>query len=136
MGGTGQCLCGAARFEFEGEPLWAGFCHCESCRRNCAAPVAAFFGVATGNWRWLSAPPATYRSFADVTRHFCARCGTPMAYEAERFPGEIHFYGTALKDPAAFKPRFHVHWNEHLDWLHLADDLPKYPTTSLAGPPL
>jgi len=133
MSGSGRYLCGAAKFKFEGKPLWSGFCHCESCRRNCAAPVAAFFGVANENYRWLGTHPTTYKSFADVTRHFCAKCGTPMAYEAERFPGKIHFYATTLDQPADFKPNFHVHYKERVEWLHITDDLPKYQTTSLDG---
>lgn len=56
-----------------------------------------------------------------------------MAYEAERFPGEIHFYATTLDDPADFKPDFHVHYRERVEWLHITDDLPKYATTSLDG---
>jgi len=49
-----------------------------------------------------------------------------MAYDADRFPDEIHFYAASLDDPENFAPEFHVHCGEQLDWLKLADDLPKY----------
>ncbi|HVO26987.1 MAG TPA: hypothetical protein VMW56_25535, partial [Candidatus Margulisiibacteriota bacterium] len=33
---TGGCLCGALRYEAEGEPLIAGYCYCVDCRRTWA----------------------------------------------------------------------------------------------------
>ncbi|WP_102222836.1 GFA family protein [Acidimangrovimonas sediminis] len=121
----GHCLCGAVRFEFDGTPLWQAHCHCESCRRNCSAPVTSYFGVADGRWRWTGTAPAVYVSTPGVQRMFCATCGTPMAYRAEQWPGEIHFYAASLDDPLAFTPEEHVHWDEHLPWLPISDDLPR-----------
>jgi hypothetical protein len=43
---------------------------------------------------------------------FCDRCGTPMAFEHDRYPSEIHFYAASLDDSETFVPRFHVHWAE------------------------
>ncbi|MFD0978326.1 GFA family protein [Tropicimonas aquimaris] len=77
MADRGHCLCGAIRREITGPRLWSGYCRCESCRRNCAAPVTAYFGVRNGDWRWSGQVPATYASAPGVTRHFC---GTPVAY--------------------------------------------------------
>lgn len=78
--------------------------------------------------------PAIYASSTGVKRHFCATCGTPMAYESRRWPDEIHFYATSLDDPAAFQPTEHVNWNERLPWLHLADGLPVRRTPRQLGP--
>ena len=61
-----------------------------------------------------------------MRRLFCANCGTPMAYEADRFPGEIHFYAASLEDSRDFAPQHHVHWAERVPWIALADDLPKH----------
>ena len=58
---TGHCLCGAVAYEFDGPENWTGYCHCESCRRNCSAPVTAFFAIPDGSWRWTGAAPAIYR---------------------------------------------------------------------------
>jgi hypothetical protein len=62
-----------------------------------------------------------------VKRHFCDACGTPMAFEADHYKGEIHLYAAGLENPDNFQPKFHVHYDGKLDWLHIADDLPKYP---------
>lgn len=49
-----------------------------------------------------------------------------MAFQADHYEGEIHLYAASLNDPKSFEPKFHVHMQEHLSWLKLEDDLPKY----------
>lgn len=121
----GHCLCGAIRYVCDAAPLWQAHCHCESCRRATASPFTSYFGVADGAWRWTGAPPATYASSPGVWREFCARCGTPMAYHADRYPGERHFFAATLDDPQSFAPTEHVFSAEALAWVHLADGLPR-----------
>lgn len=129
----GRCLCGATRFAYEEPVKWTGYCHCDSCRRTCAAPVTAFFSVADGQWRWAGAAPATYQSSDHATRYFCGTCGTPMAYTSRRYPAEIHFYAAGLDDPSAYRPGQHFHHGERLAWLALHDDLPKHSSTASEG---
>lgn len=124
---TGHCLCGAVSWEYSGAPTWACFCHCNDCRRNCGSPVTAFIGVKLSGFKWTGETPKFYASSAGVKRHFCGTCGTPMAFEGAHYAGEIHVYAAGLSDPAQFKPEFHVYYAEKLPWLHLHDDLPKYP---------
>lgn len=124
---AGGCLCGAVRWACTAPPLWQRFCHCSSCRRNCAAPVAAFLGLPRAAFRWTGAAPQTYASSPGVSRGFCGRCGTPVCYQTAGLPGEIHVYAAALDDPLAYRPEGHDFWSEHLPWLALADDLPRTP---------
>ena len=121
----GHCLCGAVRFTISGPLKWTGYCHCESCRRNCSAPVTAFLGVADGDWAWTGAAPATYSHSDHATRSFCARCGTPMAYATTKLPAETHFYAAALENPEDYRPAQHFFISEALSWLHIEDDLPR-----------
>lgn len=124
---TGHCHCGAVSWAYDtGTETWACHCHCADCRRNCAAPVTSFIGVPVAAFRWTGATPKTYASSPGVTRHFCDTCGTPMAFQADRYAGEIHLYAATLTAPEQFKPQFHVHYDSRLPWLHLADDLPKH----------
>ncbi len=46
-----------------------------------------------------------------------------MAYRSDRFPGECHFFAASLNDPTHYSPRAHVHSDETLPWVHLADGL-------------
>ncbi len=122
----GRCHCGATRWQFDGAPTWACYCHCDDCRRNCAAPVVAWLGVPVARFGWTGDAPRVRHSAPGVQRHFCGTCGTPMAFEAVHYPGDMHLYAAALEDPAAFAPEFHVFWKDRLPWLRLEDDLPKY----------
>lgn len=127
MATGGRCLCGAVRYEYEGAPRWSAYCHCESCRRTCSAPVTAFFGVGRDVFRWTGEAPAVYGSSPGVRRHFCARCGTPMAYDADWDAQAIHLYAASLDEPGDFRPALHVHHAERLPWFEVADDLPRRP---------
>lgn len=122
----GHCLCGDVSFEYEGPENWRGHCHCESCRRNTASPFTSFLGVAKAAYRYTGKPPAVYESSPGVRRLFCTNCGSPVAYESDRWPEEIHFYAAGLEKPEAYVPDFHVHWAEKMPWIELDDDLPKY----------
>jgi hypothetical protein len=122
---TGRCLCGAVRFEYSGPENWMGHCHCESCRRNTASPFTSFLGVPNGSWRWSGEAPTTYHSSELVTRSFCPKCGTPMAYQTEQRPDEIHFYAASLDDQSGYRPTRHFHADEMVDWIELADHLPR-----------
>lgn len=126
----GRCLCGSVTYEYSGPENWRGHCHCESCRRNTSSPFTTFFGVPNEAYRFTGEKPSVYESSPGVRRLFCGRCGSPMAYDSDRFPDEIHFYAATLEDSSDFKPGFHVHCAEQVPWVELADDLPKYERSS------
>nr|WP_323780609.1 GFA family protein [Amylibacter sp.] len=123
---TGHCFCGRVTFAFTGPQTWACHCHCADCRRNCAAPVVSFLGTPLNGFEWTGQSPKQFNSSKGVTRHFCDTCGTPMAFQADHYAGEIHLYAATLTHPQDFTPAFHVHYNSRLTWLHLDDDLPKH----------
>lgn len=123
-GGEGRCLCGAVTYAFTGPPLWQAHCHCESCRRATSSPFTSFFGVAHAHFRWTGTPPVARESSPGVRRFFCAACGSPMAYQDRDRTDEIDLYAATLSDPRHYAPERHVHWNERLPWVRLADGLP------------
>jgi len=127
----GACLCGKTRWAFEGETTWACYCHCDDCRRNCAAPVVAWLGVPVQNFTWHGDKPQTLESSPGVLRHFCASCGSPLGFEAAHYPGGMHLYAASMERPEDFVPEFHVNYESKLPWLGMVDDLPKYQGTLL-----
>ena len=131
----GRCLCGAVTFAYDGAPLWRSYCHCESCRRQTSSPITAFVGVASDQARVAGDSLRVYASSPGVRRSFCGTCGSPIAFEADRYPGEIHFYTAALEHPeaAAAAPESHVHEAERIDWFEIGDALPRHPHSGQDG---
>ena len=120
----GRCLCKDVRFEIELPILACVNCHCESCRRQCSAPMTTYIGVPDGQWRWGSKAPKVFNSSAGVERTFCENCGTPLSFRSEKLSGVMHFYLAAMEDPEQFEPELHVAHEEKLCWLKINDDLP------------
>lgn len=123
---SGRCYCGRCSWEAHGNPNWVCHCHCESCRKNCAAAFTTFFGINNGCWRWAGAEPKEVNTSTGVSRYFCAKCGTPMGYYNSRWSHEVHFYVASMDAPFVLAPQFHVHWQEKVSWLSIDDDLPKF----------
>ncbi|MEE8271394.1 MAG: GFA family protein [Alphaproteobacteria bacterium] len=118
----GGCQCGAIRYRLTGRPLWTAFCHCQSCRRATGSAVAAYAGYAADRFAYVAGAPRRHGSSSGVTRGFCGACGSPLTYEGERWPGEIHIHIGTLDQPEAFPPEGHAFAAERLPWLHFADD--------------
>ena len=114
----GRCLCGAIRFTATGPAKWTSYCHCESCRRQTGAPVSAYAGFERGQVRF-EGERATYASSPGVRRTFCAACGTPLTYEGERWPSEVHLHVSGFERPEDFVPAGHACAEERLAWLHI-----------------
>jgi len=127
----GHCLCKSTRWEFDGRPSSSCYCHCDTCRRNCGAPVVAFLGVLSDNFSWTGSSPRTYASSPRVRRFFCDTCGSPMGFEADHYPGSIYLYAASLENPQDFQPSFHLNVDSRLSWLMLDDELAKHSGTLL-----
>lgn len=126
---SGHCLCGAVAFEYSGPPNWVVHCHCESCRRATSSPMTTWVSVPRRALRFTRGRPRDFRSSPQARRSFCADCGSPLTYEPDSAPEEVHLYAAALEDPNAVAPSRHVFVEEQLDWLEIDDDLPRYATT-------
>lgn len=123
----GGCLCGAIRFVARGTPRSVFHCHCFSCRRQTGAAVASFAAFQVSDtFRWTKSEPSAYASSPGVTRKFCARCGTPLSYQAEKYPDEIHLNISCFDQADDLVPVAHWHVEEKLPWFETADDLPRH----------
>ncbi len=130
---SGGCLCGAIRYLAEGAPLWVAHCHCASCRRATGTAIVTYAGYDRSKVSLTEGRPAGYASSPGVTRSFCGSCGTPIAYESDRWPNEIHLMLCTLDEPESLEPQGHVYVAEQIEWLKLADDLPRHAGTSSDG---
>lgn len=136
-GHGGSCLCGDIRFMAHGEPRAVFHCHCSSCRRQTGAVVASFavFPMSGDRFRWVKAAPSEFHSSPGVTRSFCPRCGTPLSYQAEKYPDEIHLNIGVFDRPQDFVPNAHYYTAEKIAWFETADEAPRHPRgTAVADP--
>ena len=122
----GRCSCASVAFAFEGEPKWTLNCHCADCRRATSAPMATWISVPLDAFRFTAGTPSYFASSAGVRRGFCGKCGSPLSYENERLPDEIHILAGALDNPREVKPAAHIFTVDQLPWFDAADELPRY----------
>ena len=118
----GHCLCKAVQYAVEGEPQWCAHCPCADCRRHTGSVVETFVGVQKNQFFLTSGDLGEIESSPGVYRSFCATCGTPMAYERDDLPGEIHLYLGTLEHPEEICPTLEVFCRERLPWLKLTVD--------------
>ena len=69
-----------------------------------------------------------------VTRSFCAVCGSPIAYIDQRLEGRVFFMLGAMDRPANYPPTLHAYAREQLPFVHMPDELPRHPKTSVPRP--
>jgi hypothetical protein len=129
----GHCFCRSVEFEYNGEPNWVVHCHCESCRRATSSPITTWISVPRTALRFAKGAPRYFVSSAGTRRGFCESCGSPLTYEHERIPDEVHLYAVSLADPARIMPSAHVYVAEQLPWFEVADHLPRYMGTRRGG---
>ncbi|MDH4442211.1 MAG: GFA family protein [Rhizobium sp.] len=122
---SGHCLCGGVHYRTRSLVRSAGHCHCESCRRAASSPVTTFFTVLREETELGGDSLRYYASSPGVRRGFCGTCGSPMSFETERRANEIDLYVASLDAGLSVTIKEHWHWDEHVDWLTIVDDLPK-----------
>jgi len=129
---TGQCHCGAIRYEITGVPVYTALCHCSDCRRSAGAPVVGWSAYKAEGLKLLQGTPKVYASSANGRRHFCPDCGTGLFYyNAVNLPGIADIQTATLDDPGAMAPEIQVQVADRIGWMENAHELPKfdrYPT--------
>jgi hypothetical protein len=122
----GSCLCGAVRFEVEGELPGPDACHCSQCRKHAGhyfvstdVPRTAVTIHGEDRLGW-------FRSSTKVRRGFCATCGSSLFWD----PIEKDWIGIAMgafDPPTETKIRIHVHVVDKGDYYDITDALPQKP---------
>ncbi len=125
----GRCACGAIHFTTSVAPVQVSWCHCKDCRRQTGAPAVVWAGFGVEDVAWQGSPKRR-RSSDEVTRGFCADCGTPISYEHDRLPGEIYILAGLFDEADSLVPDRHAYVTSKLFWMHLEDGLPEYGATT------
>jgi hypothetical protein len=124
---SGQCLCGAVRYEVSGKANSVSVCHCADCRRSSGAPMVAWAEFPERSVRVTKGTPRTINSSGATVRSFCGDCGSGLFYRnAEILPGVVEVQSSTLDDPDAFPPTAQIQVAERLSWMKRAHDLPEF----------
>jgi hypothetical protein len=123
---TGGCLCGALRYEAEGNPSFAGLCYCTDCRKASGSGVIPFMGFASAAVRF-SGETRQFRSKSfrgtDAVRNFCPGCGG-LVFGGEVGKDTSHtIYAGSLDDPSLFHPTIAIFVRDRPAWVVIPPDL-------------
>jgi hypothetical protein len=106
---SGRCLCGAARYQADAEPVLQAICHCTDCQRQTGNPYSTIVAVPSASF---SAEGDTIRTYVttgedhggETQRNFCSHCGTPLYSVSPMFPELIFVKAGSLDDSSWVKP--------------------------------
>ena len=119
----GHCHCGRVRFVVDFPSRFCCHCHCTSCRRAHGAAFVTWLGFRSDQVHIEEGAGelAAHESSPGTRRSFCRHCGTKLFFESERWPGETHVTLVALDDPPDRWPDRHVFFDEHVEWVPVAE---------------
>ena len=120
----GSCLCGAVRFEVEGDLPAPMACHCSNCRKH-SGHFEASTDVARLALTITSEDRLTwFQSSEKVRRGFCSTCGSSLFWD----PPALDWIGISM---GAFDTPTHTKLSRHIfvadkgDYYELNDGLPQ-----------
>lgn len=116
MARKGSCLCGALRYELDGDFDGAWMCHCSNCRKVSGGPGNTIIIVPRERFRWISGEDerVTYSLRPTYTITRCKTCGTPLPAEED----EKNVYVTVgtLDEPLGVAIKNHIFYGSRADW--------------------
>lgn len=122
----GSCLCGAVRFEIDGDTTEIGMCHCSKCRRVSGVASNATLMTARENLTWISGEDHLLKYAMEdgwgVWR--CATCGSPMP---RLHPGGGAYWVPAgvLEGDPGLRVSGHIFVDSKAPWDEIAGDGPR-----------
>jgi hypothetical protein len=127
---TGGCLCGAVRYEYEGEVGPASYCHCADCRRCTGSAFNIGVRAEARRFRVLRGSPKAFTKTGDsgneLTRHFCPECGSPLYTSSPHHPDSYYLKAGCLDDPTIVRAT-HQSWaKSRIPWATISPDLPSF----------
>jgi hypothetical protein len=116
---TGGCLCGALRYEAEGEPKFMDHCYCADCRKASGSGFIPFMGFSASAVRLTGESRKFISKSArggDAVRNSCPICGG-LVFGGEAVKDTmLTIYAGSLADPSLFHPTVAIFTRGRPDW--------------------
>jgi hypothetical protein len=127
---TGQCACGAIRYESTATPVAMLHCHCSDCQRASGGPFSSLVVVPAESFKLLQGSPRFHPSPSEMggmtRRGFCPDCGAPVVVRPDAAPQIVAIRTTSLDDPSWFKPQMDVWTSDAHPWDEMNSALPRH----------
>lgn len=128
---SGKCLCGAVNYQAVGAPVVVAQCHCDECRRlsGTGHTIGAMFKSSevtlNGN---LQEYTYTSCTGSEVTKAFCATCGSPIYGANTRLADHVTLSVGTMDDASALRVQVVIFERDKQQWDQLADDVVSFDT--------
>lgn len=122
MSATGRCLCGAVRFQANGEPKGIHCCHCRDCARWNGGPLMA---VDFTEGFAIEGPVRWFQSSEWAERGSCERCGSALFWRM-REGAMLNVAVGAFDDQSLFREiESHIFVDSKPAYYEFADHAPR-----------
>lgn len=122
---TGQCECGAVRFEIDAVREDVTACHCSQCRRT----SGHLWASTVGDWdklKFTNEEGLTWFQSSDLAkRGFCAVCGSSLFYKMQKEDNVIAISAGCLDQGTPLKMGKHIFVQDKAEYYEIEDALPK-----------
>lgn len=122
----GRCLCGGVRLEIGFPARWAWHDHTPASRRAHGAAYATYLGCYRSRF-WITDGADLVTEFQDAetrtTRHFCARCGTPIFYVRAHSPTMVNVPRALFETRTGREPLYHIGIEHSPEWAYGCEPL-------------
>ena len=119
---SGGCLCGAVRYDCDGEPMMTALCHCDDCQRSTGSTFSILVAVNREELQLEGDTLATLITIGDEAgerreRKFCSACGSPIVSIIAEAPEIAFIKAGTLDDRSWLEPEMEVWSDSAQPWL-------------------
>ena len=135
---TGKCLCGKVTYLASGPPIVVAQCHCEECRRlsGTGHTVGAMFpSAAVVLHGKLNEFTYTSRKSSEVTKAFCANCGSPIYGKNTQTPDHLTLTLGTMDNASGLKVEVVIFERDKPHWDKLEEEVVSFKTQPGWKPP-
>lgn len=125
---TGACLCGAVKFEIDGDLVDVSICHCSICRRATGSAYGAYGGVELARFKWTRGEDRLREFIAtdSLRKYFCSICGSTLASLHRSWPEFIYLSLGCIDGSPELSIGYHQFVASKASWVTLPDGVRQF----------